>query len=136
MITASTIIGFALLAMRQVQQKDEFAWKPSKVDVMKLREEMSKYEPQMINGRKQYPIELVLRDRGGISFGDYGERQIVSPQIYKQTEDIYGLHQWMQEKDQDQLFQAYPEERVAWDQKIREMFASMRKVSLKELIVK
>lgn len=101
-------------------------WKPTRQDVLALRAELAKYQPKVINEKKQYAREQDLVAKGICSFGDHGELQIVSPQMYQQAEETYGLHQWMQEKDQEQLFQAYPEEKVAWEQKIAGMFASTR----------
>lgn len=124
------LLALGSVFVKKGQSTDDFAWKPTKQDVMKLREEMAQYQPQVINGRKQYPIELVLRDRGAISFGEYGERMISSPEIYNKTEDTYGLHQWLLEKDQDALFQAYPEEREAWEDKIKAMFKGFRELKV------
>lgn len=123
------IIGFALLALKKIQPLQDFSWKPTKQDVLALRAELSQYDPKVINGRKQYPFEQHLVRKGICSFTDRGQLAVISPELYKRENDIYGLSQWMQEKDQEQLFQAYPEERVAWEQKIRAMFSSIKSVN-------
>lgn len=125
-IPAFLLIGVGFL--KKGVAADEFAWKPTKNDVLALRAELKQYEPKIINGRKQYAIEQHMQKAGAISFGEFGERMILSPELYKKIDDTYGLHQWMQEKDMEQLFQAYPEEEVAHKQKIAELFKDFRKV--------
>lgn len=125
-IPAFLLIGF--LKKGFVAEAND--WKPTRTDVLKLRDDMSKFQVKVINGKKQYPFEQHLVSKGICSFGDFGELQLISPENYRKATDTYGLHQWIEDKDQEQLFQAYPEERVAWNQKITEMFASMRKVDM------
>lgn len=126
-IPAFLLIGVGFL--KKGVAADEFAWKPTKNDVLALRAELKQYEPTIINGRKQWPMEQHLVKKGICAFLDNGQLAISSPQLYKREQDIYGLHQWMLEKDQDALFQAYPEERDAWEDNIKAMFKDVRKLT-------
>lgn len=103
-------------------------WKPTKQDVLKLRDEMAKFEPKVVNGKKQYQFELYLVSRGVLSFGEYGDWQVINPQEFRKQDSIYSLSQWMYEKDMEALFLAYPEEKVAYQEKIHAMFNDMREV--------
>lgn len=124
-------VGLVFLGafIKKNQPVDEFSWKPTKQDVLALRAELAQYDPKVINGHKQYPFEQHLVRKGICSFTNDGQLAVISPELYKREDDIYGLSQWMQEKDQEQLFQAYPEERVAWEEKIRAMFSSIKQVN-------
>lgn len=116
-------LGSVFVKRGEIQEPQ---WKPSKVDVMKLREGMANFEAKVVNGRRQYPFELYLQSKGILSFGEYGEWQVCSPLEYTRASETYGLHKWMNEKDQAQFFQAYPEEKSIWQDKMRSMFESIK----------
>lgn len=113
--------------MRKETQQEP-AWKPSMEDVRKLEEGMSSFAAKEVNGKKQYPFELYLADRGVIRFGDYGEKIVLSTEAYWKMGEIYDLMMWKKEKDLEAIFQQFPEERKAHQEKIRAIFADMRRV--------
>lgn len=129
MITGTTIIGFALLAMKQVQNKGEFDWKPTKNDVLALRAELKQYEPKIINGHKFYSFEQHLVKKGICTVLDDGQLAVTSPALYKREQQIHGLSQYIYEEDQKAAFKAFPEEKAMWREQIRDMFTNIRAVS-------
>ncbi len=101
-------------------------YKPSKREVDALVEGMSKFERKEVNGKKQYPFELFLESQNVISFDDFGQIQVINPQAYKKYIDINSLRQWIDEQEMEKMFQAFPEEREVYAQKIRAMFADIK----------
>lgn len=128
MIDTTAIIGFALMAIKNVQVSQSNQWKPSKQDVLALRAELKQYEPKEINGRKFYAFEQHLIKKGICSVLDNGQLAVVSPEMYRREKDIQGLSEWITDQDQKALFQAYPEEKAAWREEIQAMLSDMRGV--------
>lgn len=126
-IPAFLLIGVGFL--KKGTAADEFAWKPTKNDVLALRAELKQYEPTVINGRKQWPMEQHLVKKGICAFLDNGQLAVSSPELYKREQDIYGLHQWMNEKDQEMMFKQFPEEKAIWRASIQAMFKDMKSVN-------
>lgn len=123
-IPAFLLIGVGFL--KKGVSSDEFAWKPTKQDVLALRAELKQYESKEINGRRQPTFQQHLVAKGICSLQEDGQLAVVSPFLYKREQDIKGLSDWIAEQDQKALFQAYPEEKVAYQQKIAEMIRGMR----------
>lgn len=132
MIDLTHLAGFALFAIRKPKEEQQ-EWKPSLTDSNLLEEEMKEFHVKEVNGKKQYPFELWARSKGYISFTDHGQISVVSAFEWKRALKTYDLLKWKRNKDMDALFQAYPEEREAYESKlevvknqIRALFTSMK----------
>jgi len=124
-------LGLLIVGMawnKKDQTADEFAWKPTKNDVLAFRAELKQYEPKIINGRKFYSFEQHLVKKGICKILDDGTLAVTSPEMYKREQDIKGLSDWIAEQDQKAYFQANPEEKLAWREEIRSMFKDMKLV--------
>lgn len=108
------------------KQTEREIYKPSAREAKDLSEKLAKFQPLKINGKKQYPFEQFLYSQGIISFGAFGEIQVINPQAYKKYIDINGLRQYIEEQEMEQMFQAFPEEREVYARKIRSMFADIK----------
>lgn len=128
-IPAFLLIGVGFL--KKGVAAEAYDWKPTKNDVLALRAELKQYEPTVINGRKQWPMEQHLVKKGICAFLDNGQLAVSSPELYKREQDIYGLHQWMNEKDQETMFKQFPEEKAIWRANIQAMFKDMKGVDKK-----
>lgn len=107
----------------KIGDEQQYAWKPTKQDVLALRAELKQYDAKDINGRRQPPFQQHLVAKGICSLQEDGQLAVISPQMYVRENDIKGLSDWIAEQDQKALFQAYPEEKVKWQQEIRAMFS-------------
>lgn len=101
-------------------------YKPSQREAHDLSEKLKGFTKKLVNGRNQYPFELFLESQNIISFDKFGMIQVKNPQAYKKYIDINGLRQWIEEQEMEKLFVAYPEERVAYDEKIKAMFRDIK----------
>lgn len=101
-------------------------YKPSAREAKDLSEKLAKFVRKEVNGRMQYPFELFLESQNIISFDKFGMIQVINTQAYKKYIDVNGLRQYIEEQDMEQMFQAFPEEREAYAQKIRRMFADIK----------
>jgi hypothetical protein len=101
-------------------------YKPSQREALDLSEKLKAFTPKVVNGRKQYPFELFLESQQIIRFDKFGMIQVVNPQAYKKYIDINSLRQWIDEQEMERMFQAFPEERVAYEKKVRAMFADIK----------
>ena len=130
----SSLIGFALLAMRQTSAPTE-EWKPSFSDTKIMREGMAKFQVEVINGKKQYPFEQYCRSEGIIGFTSNGQIQVKSAFNWGRAIKTHALLKWENEKEMERMFAAYPEEREAYEAKlevikneIRALFGKMKLV--------
>lgn len=128
MITTS-LIGFALLAVRKVEQQASAAWKPSPKDVDDLAAKLKEFEKKEVNGRMQYPFELYLESRNIISFDEFGRWQVVNTHIYPRENETYAFLQWREDKDRESMFNAFPEEREVYQKKIAEIAKGFKIIS-------
>lgn len=113
--------------MPKFQEKEETeAWRPSKREALDLAENLKGFEMRVVNGRKQYPFELYLEKIGVISFGKFGEIMVASPQRYWQLNEINSFREWLAEKDQETFFEAYAEERVAFQERVAVMWKELK----------
>lgn len=103
-------------------------YKPSAREAKDLLEKLSKFTKKLVNGRMQYPFELFLESQNIISFDKFGMIQVINPQAYKKYIDINGLRQYIEEQNMEQMFQAFPEEREVYAQKIKALFADIKSV--------
>ncbi len=101
-------------------------YKPSQREALDLAEKLKAFTTKVVNGRKQYPFELFLESQNIISFDNFGMIQVVNPQAYKKYIDINGLRQWIDEQEMEKMFDAFPEEREVYADKIRSMFADIK----------
>ena len=112
-------------------------WKPTFSDTKVMREGMSKFQVEVINGKKQYPFEQYCRSEGIIGFTDNGQIMVKSAFNWGRAIKTHALLQWESEKDMERMFEAYPEERGAYEAKlevvknqIRALFTSMKVAEL------
>lgn len=112
----------------------ESAWKPTLKDASDLSAKLEKFEKRKVNGKMQYPYELFLESEKVVSFGEFGEMRVMQPILYKRYGDINALRIWKEDKDQESMFQAFPEERekhqsriAVWMREIREMLKGVDK---------
>lgn len=104
------------------------AYKPSAREAKDLSEKLAKFARKEVNGRMQYPFELYLENQHIISFDQYGMIQVVNPLAYKKYIDINSLRQWIDEQEMEKMFEAFPEEREVYAQKIKALFADIKSV--------
>lgn len=115
--------------MSKFAQKEETVeWKPSRKDAMDLSEKLALYTKKEINGKMQFPFELYLEKDGVLSFDQWGRIQVINPYQFKRMNEINNLRTWIEEKDQENLFISFPEERVAWENKEAIWRQDIRKV--------
>lgn len=106
--------------------EEEFIFRPTTDDVRALRSQMAEVSPRNIGGTTWYPYELILLDRGILGHDKHGRRVMRNATEFEKYEKIHGLLQWQEDKDQESLFQANPEERVAHESKQAAMFRDTR----------
>lgn len=104
------------------------AFKPSISDALALGRDLAKYSPRIINGKKQYPFEQYLEAKGIIRFGDFGEMNIKKPGEFHRLTQLNDLRQWKAEQDQEEHFQAFPEEREAWQARIAKIMQEIKEI--------
>ncbi len=118
-------------SMSKFAQKTEAVsneWKPSRTEAMALAEKLKGYTPTVVNGRKQWPLELHMEKSGMISFDPFGRIQVKNPFLYRQTLHINGLREWIEEQEMEGLFQQFPEEREIHQGKIQAMIAEIKQM--------
>jgi hypothetical protein len=124
-----TLLPFLLAVKVLPGQEDPFAWKPSAKDAQELTDNLKGFEKKVVNGRMQYPFELYLESKDIISFGDFGEMQVRNPQMYSRMQEIEGLRGWIADQELQKIFDQFPEERVAHQEKLKKLFASFKSVN-------
>lgn len=113
--------------MKKIQEPiSREVYKPSAREAKDLSEKLSKFTKKLVNGRMQYPFELFLESENIISFDKFGMIQVVNPQAYKKYIDVNGLRQWIDEQEIEKMFQAFPEEREVYQEKVRAMFSDIK----------
>lgn len=114
--------------------EDEFVWKPTHADTQKLAEGMSKFQRKQINGRWVYPFEQYVASKGIIGFDDHGSIIVKNVQEWIRLNEIDSLLKWEQERDLEHLFQTFPEEKVAHEQRIEAIKAECRAILSKTAV--
>ncbi len=110
------------------QREETVKWTPSAHDAKTLAEKLSTYKTREQYGRKQYPFEQYLEDRRVIRYGENGETIVVDPFSFHRQTEINSLREWIAEQDQESFFQANPEERVAFQERVQALRATVRSV--------
>lgn len=110
------------------QKEDAVAWKPSFHEANDLSDKLKLFSKKEMNGKMQYPLELFLFKEGVISFDQFGRVQVVNPFQYHRYTQINSLREWLAEKDMQNLFQSFPEEKELFDLKIAEWIKKCRQV--------
>lgn len=105
---------------------ESFAWKPSAHDAQRLSDKLNAFEKKVVNGKKQYPFELYLEDEGIISFGEFGQIQVRNTIMYDRMNRTEDLRRWIGEQEQENMFNAFPEEREAHQIRIKEIINAMK----------
>lgn len=94
-----------------------------------LSEKLKKYEKTQIQKYTYYPIHMLMLDEGIIGTDEkYGAMMVRSPINYKRMLDTHDLMQWKQQKDEESLFQAFPEEREAKKERIAAIVQQVRTI--------
>lgn len=121
----------------RVKSESTEEWKPSFNDTKVMREGMSKFQVEVINGKKQYPFEQYCVSEGIIGFTDNGQISVKSAFNWGRAIKTHALLQWENEKEMEKMFAAYPEEKEAYEAKlevvknqIRALFSSMKVAEL------
>lgn len=104
----------------------EFEWKPSKIDVDRLRSGMKQFERKNINGRWWYPFEQFCYSLGFIKPGPEGQMVVCDAENWKKQLAVYDLHKWISLQDLESFHAASPEEKVKYDKKIEGIRAEIR----------
>lgn len=125
MITTPTLL-IALFALRKQTPEESEGWNPSAREANELHEALKAFPPKEVNGRKQYAFELYCEKKGIISFGEWGQILVRNPLQYHRALKVEGLRNWIQQQEQEKLFQAFPEEKVAWEKKIAALLQEWR----------
>lgn len=119
---------------KERNETQEEGWKPSLKEAKDLSEKLKLFSKKEVNGKMQYPFELYLEKENIISFGSRGEKQVRNPLAYHRLTETEALMKWHEEKEMENLFKAFPEEkelyevkRKEWMMDIREMFDGMAK---------
>lgn len=94
-----------------------------------LSEKLKLFTRHKVNGRMQYPYELYLESENIISFDKFGMIQVVNPILYFQMNKVESLRQYINEQEMEKMFQAFPEEREAYQEKIRAFISSFRRLT-------
>lgn len=126
MITTTTLLGFAVLAMRKSTETISNAWKPSMKEADELEKAMASFAAKEVNGKKQYPYELYLESKGYISFDQFGRWQVINPIMFARMNDTQAFLEWRQGKDQEKMFQAFPEEKIAHRERVDKLIKSLK----------
>lgn len=103
-------------------------WKPSVKDAQLLSEKLKLFSAKVISGKKIYPFEQYLESEGIIRIDDTGHMFVKSPQRYYRGTEVKGLMDWIAQKDQETLFHAFPEERIAYQARIEKIGKEARKL--------
>lgn len=114
-----TILPFAFLALKRMVETPEIKWHPSVREARALREKLNMFSPKVVNGRKQYALELYLEKENVISFGKFGEKMVKIPPRYFKECETYDFLQWLEEKDMEQFHASFPEEKEKHDLEIQ-----------------
>lgn len=122
----TTLLGFAVLAMRSKPSEVSESWKPSAKDAKELEENMKSFATKIVNGRKQYPFELYLESKDIISFDQFGRWQVKNPVMYDRVNRTESLREWIANQEQEKLFNAFPEEREAHRARLDEITKNIR----------
>lgn len=117
-------------------QEEKNEWSPTSIDTRALAEGMKGLKVKQIGGRNWYPFEQYCLSKGIISVGEgmySGQLQVVSPFEWGRIIKTHELLKWQNEKDMEKIFQAFPEEKEAYEAKlevlkneIREIFTRMK----------
>lgn len=108
------------------EQVQDPEWKPSLREAKDLSEKLKLFSKKEVNGRMQYPFELFLQKENIISFGKFGEIQVRNVFQYHRMSEIESLKKWHDEKEMENLFQAFPEEKEAFELKKQEWMMDIR----------
>lgn len=103
-------------------------WKPSRADVDWLRSQMLSFEPKVINGTRWYPFELYMQSIGVLKPDKHGRRIVCSPADYHRNLAIHDFHCEEREKELDIDLERYPEEKVKYDGRIKQLKQSIREL--------
>lgn len=112
--------------MKSHTQEESECWKPSLKEVKDLGEKLKLYSKKEVNGRMQYPFELMLAKENIISFGAFGERQVKNPLAFHRATETHSLMEWLDQKEMKNLFQAFPEEKEIFELKKKEWMMDIR----------
>ena len=103
-------------------------YKPSMTEAQEMERGMKEFPVQVINGKKQYPFEQYCVDKGYISFLPNGQIQVRSAFNWARATKVYDLVQWKRAKDLEDIFEQFPEEKVAYENKLQAIFVDIRKL--------
>lgn len=101
-------------------------WEPTIEDANRLEQSLKQYEVKVINGKKQYPFEQWCADENIIRFLDNGTISIKSTFNWHRLNKTYALLKWKQDKELEDILERYPEERLAYENKLSSFFADVR----------
>lgn len=109
-------------------EEPETQWKPSAREANDLSEKLKAFTKREVNGRMQYPFELYCESENLISFGAFGEIQVIYPLGYYKADKINELRKWIDQQEMEKMFLAFPEEREAVEVKRKEWMMSCLEV--------
>lgn len=115
----------------QTEPVEREGYKASAREAADLSEKLKGFTRHEVNGRMQYPYELYLESENIISFDKFGMIQVVNPFLYHRMNKVENLRQYIAEQDMENMFQAFPEEREAYKEKIRTFISSFRHLTTK-----
>lgn len=107
---------------QKIESKETEHWKPSAKEAKDLSEKLSKFTKK----DNHYPYELFLESEGIISFDSFGRWQVINPLQYKKYNEINSLREYINDKEQDRYFDAFPEERENYLAEIQTLKESIR----------
>lgn len=107
--------------------EDEFKWKPTREEANELRNALQKFKVQKIGGRNWYAFEQYCLSLGIIKELN-GYIVVRSPEEWRKKNDLWDYMKWEDQKNLEMFFQANPEERVAYEQRLQAIVEECRKV--------
>lgn len=110
------------------ERNDEPAtkWQPSLKEAKELEEELKMFKLTKIGNRLIPPFLLWCQKKDYISFDEFGSAQVKNPFAYTRAIETNGLREWHNAKELEHVFASFPEEKAAYDQKIKEMISDWR----------
>lgn len=121
---------------RYKKQHDEVnekwnAIEPSELD--RLRAAMQEKKQERMNGRLQTRFYQVMFDWGVLRLLTNGNASVVNPLEYTKWNRANAMIESADRKEQERIFDTYPEQRVEWEKRLavwfKETKAALRKVN-------
>lgn len=108
------------------ENKEENTWTPTLREAKDLEEALKLFSAKRIGPRLIPKFLLWCETKNYISFDEFGNVSVKNPLAYHRAIETDSLREWHNAKELEHIFESFPEERVAFQQKIADLLKEWR----------